>query len=308
MSLKVFVVGASGYIGGAVAALLAENEYTVKGLTRSKDKAAEMKKQGIEPVVGEMSDAALLTKHAQEADIVVNAADSDDAETVKTLIKALEGTDKVLIHTSGSSIVSDQANGEPSDKVFKEDAKFTPEAEKKARVAIDNEVLAAGKQGIRSVVICPCLIYGESKGVNSESQQVPALIKQAIESGVVRCVGRGENTWSTIHIQDLAQLYMAVIKAAPEGGTFFFAESGETTFKQIAEKIREALKIKAAVEEWPIAEASKKWGKGMAVFALGSNSRIRGERARKLGWLPTQESVIDDIPRCCNQLTAKAGK
>lgn len=306
MSLKVFVTGASGYIGGAVAALLSENEYAVKGLTRSRDKAEGLKKWGIEPVIGELSDSALLNKCAQEADIVVNAADADDEETVKTLIEALEGTDKVLIHTSGSSIVSDQANGEPSDKVFKEDTKFTPEADKKARAAIDNSVLEAGKRGIRAIVICPCLIYGESRGVNSESQQVPALIKQAIESGVVRCVGRGENIWSTIHIQDLAQLYMAVIKAAPEGGVFFFAESGEVTFKQIAEKIREALKIKAPVEGWSIAEATKKWGRGTAVFALGSNSRIRGERARKLGWLPTQETVIDDIQRCCNQLTAKA--
>jgi len=304
MAEKVLVTGAAGYIGGSIASLLVKSGYQVKGLTRSKEKADELESRGIEPVIGELTDSNLLAKCAAEADIVVDAADSDSATAVTTFTDALAGSNKVFIHTSGSSIVSDRANGERSERVFTEDTKYTPDPDKQARVDIDNQVLAAAKKGIRSVVICPCMIYGEGLGVNSESQQVPALIEQAIKSGTVRCIGRGQNVWSTIHIQDLADLYLTVIQNAPQGGMFLFAESGEVSFKDLVEKIRTSLSIKNPVEEWPIEKAIEAWGFGRAVFALGSNSRIRGERGKKMGWKPTRESVLDDVQRCCSHFVA----
>jgi nucleoside-diphosphate-sugar epimerase len=304
MAEKVFVTGAAGYIGGSVASLLVKNGYQVKGLTRSETKAKELKSRGIEAVIGDLSDVGLLAKWAAEADIVVDAANSDNATAVTTFIEALSGSNKVFIHTSGSSIVSDRANGEPSAQVFNEDTQYKPDPDKQSRVDIDNQIIASAKLGIRSVVICPCLIYGQGLGANPESQQVPALIKQAIKSSTARCIGRGQNIWSTIHIADLANLYLTVIKNAPEGGVFLFAESGEVSFKDLVEKIRASLSIKNPVEEWPIEEAIKEWGFGASVFGLGSNSRIRGERSRKMGWQPTQESVLDDVPRCCSHFTA----
>lgn len=308
MAKKVFVTGASGYIGGSIASLLSEHGYKVTGLTRSKTKTAALESRGITAVVGELTDSALLAKCAGEADVVVDAADSDNAGAVTAFINALSGTNKIFIHTSGSSIVSDRANGEPSDRIFEEHTKYTPVPEKQARVEIDNQVINSAERGIKSVVICPCMIYGEGLGQKGESQQIPMLIDQALKSGVVRHIGRGLNTWSTIHINDLAHLYLKVIEEAPEGGVFFFAESGEVIFKDLAERIRESLSIKNAVEEWPIEKAIEEWGAGGAVFALGSNSRIRGEAAKKIGWKPTGVSALDDIPRCCaqRQLTATA--
>lgn len=305
MAKKVFVTGASGYIGGAVAALLVEKGYEVRGLTRSSDTAVELKKRGIEPVVGELTNTDLLTEQAKKSDIVVDAADSDSQDAVRAFIDALEGSNKIFIHTSGSSIVADEANGAPSDRIFHEDTPFTPTQAKQARVDIDNLVLASAKRGVRAMVICPCMIYGQGGGLNSESQQIPALIRQAMKSGVVRHIGRGENVWSTIHIQDLAKLYLAAIEA-PEAGAFFFAESGEVSFRDLAEKIRLGLSIKNPVEAWPIENATQEWGSGMAVYALGSNSRIRGARGRKLGWAPTREGVLDDIQRCCTRIAALA--
>lgn len=295
---KVFVTGASGYIGGSVAALLVKNGFEVTGLTRSKKKAAELESYGIKPAIGELTDASFLTECATAADIIVDAADSDNADAVKTFIRALAGSDKTFIHTSGSSIVSDQANGEPSERVFEESTKYTPDPLKQARVEIDNIVLDAAKEKIRSVVICPCMIYGEGLGPKKESQQVPMLINQAIKSGTARCIGRGENIWSTIHIEDLANLYLKVIQTAPIGGTFLFAESGEVRFKDLVEKIRESLSLKNPVQEWPIEDAIKEWGQGASIFALGSNSRIRGAGARDMGWKPERESVLEDVPRC----------
>ncbi len=305
MTGKVFVTGASGYIGGSVAALLAKNDFEVSGLTRSAEKAAVLEAHGIKPVIGELTDASLLMECAVAADIVVDAADSDNADAVKTFIRALAGSDKTFIHTSGSSIVSDRANGEPSNRTFEEHTEYTPDPKKQARVDIDNLVIASATEDIRSVVICPCMIYGEGLGPKTESQQVPMLVNQAIKSGVARCIGRGENIWSTIHIADLANLYLKVIQTAPKGGIFFFAESGEVKFKDLAETIRESLSIKHPIEGWPVEKAIAEWGEGAAIFALGSNSRIRGEAAKKIGWKPTRESVLDDVPRCCNHFLAR---
>ncbi len=304
MSKKVFVTGASGYIGGTVAVRLAKAGYQVKGLTRSESSADKLKTLGVEPVLGDLLDAALLGKCAKEADVVVDAADSDNEEAVKALIAALKGSDKVFIHTSGSSIVADQANGEPADKVYDESTQYTPAAGKQARVDIDKYVTDSAKDGIRAVVICPCLIYGKGSGVKTESQQVPGLINAAIESGTAKHIGRGENIWSTVHVDDLAGLYLLVIEKAPTGGLFLFAENGETTFKQIAENIKEGLGLKTAVGSWTIEEASQKFGAGMAIFALGSNSRIRGKKSRELGWQPSKNLVLEDVLRCCTSLTA----
>jgi nucleoside-diphosphate-sugar epimerase len=308
MSKKVFVTGAAGYIGGSVAVRLLKAGYQVKGLTRSQTSADKLRSLGVEPVLGDLSDVELVTKCAREADIVVDAADSDNEAAVKTLISALNGSDKVLIHTSGSSIVADQANGEPSDRIFDETTKYKPEPQKQARVDIDNMVIESAKDGIRAVVICPCLIYGQGLGINSESQQIPGLIKLAIESGVAKHIGRGENIWSTVHIEDLADLYLLVIEKAPSGGLFLFAENGEVTFKQLVEKIKEGLDLKTPVANWPIEDASAKFGAGMAIFGLGSNSRIRGVKSRELGWQPTRNSAQEDVLRCCSSLTASSRK
>ena len=97
---------------------------------------------GVRPVIGNLSDAALLAQEARAADAVINAADADDPHAVETLVAALAGTGKALIHTSGSSIVADEAGGEPGDLIYT-DIPEHPVSGKAARVAIDRRVLAA---------------------------------------------------------------------------------------------------------------------------------------------------------------------
>src|SRR5262249_24584271 len=90
---------------------------------------------------------------------------------VEALIAALSGSGKPLIHSSGSSIVADLAMGEPSDRIFHEATPIEPHADKAARVAIDRLVLAAS--GIRSVVLCNPMIYGNALGAPAQSVQLP---------------------------------------------------------------------------------------------------------------------------------------
>ena len=306
MSKIVFVTGAAGYIGGSVAAKLVKAGYQVKGLTRSEAKVEGLKSLGIEPIVGSLADAELVTQCALQADVVVDAADSDNLQAVKTIIAALSGSDKIFIHTSGSTTVADRANGEPSPAIFTEATEFQADEHKLARVAIDNLVIESAKQGIRSAVICPCMIYGKGLGFKTESIQIPKMIKQAIAGGVAKCIGRGQNIWSTVHIEDLADLYLTVIEKAPAGGLFLFAENGEVSFRQLADKIKEALELKSDVEEWPIEQAIAEWSFEGAVLAFGSNSRIRGVKSRELGWTPKHNSVLDDVRRACANLTSLA--
>lgn len=112
--MKAFVIGATGYIGGAIAVRFMKEGFEVVGMTSSKERGEKLRDFGIEPYICEMSDIARIAEGARNADIVVSAADSDARETVEGILKALEGTDKVFIHTSGSSIIADTACGELS--------------------------------------------------------------------------------------------------------------------------------------------------------------------------------------------------
>lgn len=312
MAKQVFITGVAGFIGGSVASRLVQAGYKVKGLTRHQSNIDKLKALGIDAIIGDLSDAALLAKLASEADIVIDAADSDNEEAVKIFLAVLKGSGKVFVHTSGSSIVSDQANGESGQSIFDDhlydaNSTFKPDPQKQARVDIDKMVLAATKDGIKAVVICPCLIYGKGSGIKPESQQIPNLANEARQSGVAKCIGRGENIWSTVHIDDLTELYLKAIESNDHAnGLFLFAENGEITFKEIAQTINGALNLKGEVYEWPVQEAIKSLGFGTAVFGLGSNSRIRGIVSRSLAWQPSRNNVLEDARRTCEALVAAA--
>jgi nucleoside-diphosphate-sugar epimerase len=291
--MDIFLTGAGGYIGGTVAVRLIGQGHGVRGLVRSSAKAEAVRALGVVPVEGTLDDATLLAREARRADAVINCADSDHRGAVEALVDALAGTAKPLLHTSGSSIVADTAAGEPSDKIYDESiyddgSGWEPTPDKAARVAIDRLVLSA--PGVRSVVLCPCLIWGRGLGADPDSLQLPALVQQARASGVARHVGRGLNTWSTVHVEDVADLYLLALERA-QPGAFLFVEHGEATFRAMVGAIARALRLGTA-QDWPIDDAIKALGYGRAMYSQGSNSRVRGPRARALGWAPRHDNVV----------------
>ncbi|MGF6262066.1 nucleoside-diphosphate-sugar epimerase [Paraburkholderia youngii] len=295
--MKIFVTGASGFIGGSIAAHLARAGHQVRGLIRKPEHSAELQRLGIEPVIGTLDDRALLIAEAQAADAVINAASSDHEGAVRALIDGLAGSGKVFLHTSGSSIVGDASGGEAGEaRIYHEDALPTPSADKAARVAIDQLVLDAAQRNVRSAVLCNTLIYGHGAVAGSASVQLPRLVRQAQKSGVVRHVGSGGNIWSNVYIDDVAELYRLALDKTP-AGTFYFVESGEASFSDMSAAIARAMKL-GAPQNWPLEDAKQEWGYEMASYGLGSNSRVRGERARRLlGWQPRRTSVIEWIER-----------
>jgi nucleoside-diphosphate-sugar epimerase len=293
--MKILVTGATGYIGGSVSTKLLEAGHTVLGLARSDEAAAALKKRGIEPVMGELNAYTPFIEVTKRVDAVINAANSDNAFVAHALLDGLKGTGKTLIQTSGSSVVGAYDNGETSNDTFDEDTPFTPQPEKSMRVAIDNQVLAAAKDGLRTIVIRPTLIYGRGIGVSSTSVQLPKLIDVAKKHGVARHVGPGLNIWGHVHIADVVSLYLLALEKA-KGGSLFYAENGEANFKSVTQSIGRMLGLGDTTKDWPIGEAVEGLGPG-AYLSFGSNSRVRGKRSRELGWVPKEGTLFDEIER-----------
>jgi len=292
--VNIFITGAGGFIGGSIAAGLVRAGHHVRGLVRRSELADALRRLGIEPVIGDLDDRALLIGEAKAADAVINAASSDHRGAVEALIEGLAGSGKPLLHTSGSSIVGDASGGEGTEAIYDEDRLPEPTADKAARVAIDRLVLDAANKGIRSAVLCNTLIYGHGKVPGAESVQLPRLLRQAKKSGVVRHVGSGGNIWSNVHIDDVVELYRLALAKTP-AGAFYFVESGEASFRDMTTAMADVLGM-GKPQDWPLDEAKQEWGYEMASYGLGSNSRVRGQRARELlGWKPQRTSVIDWI-------------
>jgi nucleoside-diphosphate-sugar epimerase len=305
--MKVFMTGASGYIGGTVADSLMKAGHSVAALARTEDTAARLRALGIETVRGELSSHSVVRNAARNADAVINCANADDPFVVAAIVEGLAGSGKAFLHTSGSSVVGDKAAGRVSPKIHHEDTPFEPLPEKIQRVAVDRAVLASAAQGVRSVVLCPCLIYGEGRGAHADSIQVPNLIRQAVRSGIPRYIGAGENIWSTVHIDDVAGAYLLALEAA-RAGSFYFIENGEASLKSIVESIARLLGGKRSAESWSIDEAVAEWGPQAAWFSLGGNSRVSAEKARKmLGWKPVGAELFHEIERGWYRRQLEAG-
>lgn len=297
--MKVFITGASGYIGGSLAAALIAEGHAVSGLARTDKTAAALDKTGIAPVPGTLDDGDALARAARAADVTVNAANAGHRAAAEAMVKALAGTGKGFVHTSGSSIVGTRARGELVEAVFDEDTPFTPTPQRKDRVATDTMVRAAAGDGVRSAVIAPSLIYGLGQGLNPHSIQVPWLIDVAKKYGVAKHIGSGENRWSNVHIGDVVALYRLAIAKAP-GGAFYFAENGENSMREVCAAISRMLGFGGSTQSMTVEDAAAEWGEGPANDTMGSNSRVRAKRARaELGWTPHARSLIDEIEHGC---------
>ena len=219
--MRVFLTGAAGFIGSSIAAGLVRAGHQVTGLVRKPEQVAELAelaKVGVLGVLGDLNDRELIIEQARAADAVINAASSDHRAAVEAIIEALAGSNKPFLHTSGSSIVGDASGGEGTEQIYHEDKLPAPTADKAARVAIDDLVLASANKGVRASVLCNTLIYGHG-ALPRDSVQLPRLLKQARKSGIVRHVGPGRNIWSNVHIDDVVSLYLLALLGSKSGDT-----------------------------------------------------------------------------------------
>lgn len=296
MSIKnVFITGATGYIGGSVATLLLKKGYHVSALVRKQADAEKLSALGMIPVMGSIHDMQILRKSAADADAIIHTADADDVYSVITFLEELKGTGKTFIFTSGSSLVGDNARGELNDFVFSEDIPVQPRLEKLHRVALNDHILAAAKDNIRTIVLVPTMIYGTGTGIKQNSIQIPMLIEIAKERQAGIYIEKGENKWSNIHIEDLAELYVLALEKA-SAGSYFYTENGNASLKDIAISISKLLNFQGKTESITLDSAIEKWGPDAAAFGFASNSLVSSEKAKViLGWQPKYDSILKDI-------------
>ncbi|MEY8761643.1 NAD-dependent epimerase/dehydratase family protein [Chryseobacterium tongliaoense] len=292
---KVLITGITGYIGGTIAAKLLEKNYSVIGLVRNETHVKELKALGIESVVGNIHDETVLKSAISNADAVIHNADSaDDAYAADSIINALEGSGKTLIFTSGSAIFGGKENGEKNGFVFTEDFPLTPRLEMASRVLINDYVLRSSQKNIRSIVIVPTMVYGTGTSLKKESIQLPALTQLSKEKGFGVYFGKGENIWSNLHIEDLADLYVLALEKA-KAGSIYYAENGSSSIKNLAEKISEKYGLQPA-QSLDVQEAVNRFSPAGGYFGFASNSLCNADKARKeLGWNPKYDSIENFI-------------
>jgi nucleoside-diphosphate-sugar epimerase len=289
--MKVFVTGATGYIGGSVSNRLVQSGYEVWGLARSEEKAQLLRGRGITPVLGSLDNADVLSQTAKQSDGVIHAASADHRSAVEVFVAALAKSGKFFIHTTGSGIVNDQADGEYSPaRRITEDTYFEVIPFRQGRVKINRYVRESGiDQGIRTIVICPAMIYGRGRGLQTESDQLPKLIAFSKQAGAGIYFGKGLNRYSNVHLDDLVDLYVLAIEKAPSG-SFFFAENGDASFREIAEWIAQTQGMGGKTISVGIDVLVAQFG-DVGRFGVAANSLVRAENARRLGWSPNGESL-----------------
>jgi nucleoside-diphosphate-sugar epimerase len=289
--MQVFLTGATGYIGSAVAESLTKAGYAVVGLARSDDQARLLAAKGLGAHRGDLRDPASLAEGARHADAVVHtalAAATDagevDRAAVEAIVAALSQFNRPFIYTSGCWVV-----GNTGDKVADEDTPVAPTPLVAWRPANERLVLDAARHGVQGIVLRPAMVYGRGGGL------VTAFVQSAREHGAARVIGNGENRWTFVHLDDLADLYVRALQAA--AGTLLFAAHGAAVrVREVAEAASRAAGADGKVETVPIEEARKTMGSFADALAL--DQQISGERAQRvLGWRPEGRSVLEELAR-----------
>lgn len=289
--MKIFVIGATGYIGSHAAQHLAAQGHDVTGFARHERGAAKLRELGITPAIGDVARLPELCAQALRADLTLFAPQlmaDEEHSTVAALLDAYRDTGKALVFTSGTGVLGQRTAGAWSEDSFAEDDTFTPPKAIARRVETEQRVRASATQGLRGIVVRPPMIWGHGVMV-----AVDLIAESVRQTGAACYVGDGLNLYSNVHVDDLSALFHAVAVHG-RAGALYHCVSGELSFRCMAEFI--AQRLGCPTRSVTMDEAIALWGKFPALFVLGASSRSRCPRARQeLGWQPAKVGLIDEL-------------
>jgi nucleoside-diphosphate-sugar epimerase len=285
--MRVFVIGATGLIGGHVARRLAATGHDVLGLARSAEASARLQAWGLTPLAGDAGDRPALLRGVLDTDAVIFAPALGEAEgpLVAWLLEQMADTGKAFIFTSGTGVLAQRTAGDWSQDSFAEDDPFTPLRSLQGRVAVEDMVRAAGARGVRGMVVRPPAVWSDER----PHSLVLAVVESVRKTGAACHVGAGLNLYSSVHAEDLAEAFRLVLEEGEAGGVYH-AVSGETPNRWIAEMV--ARVMGCPTRSVTLDEAIELWGKFAALVVMGVCSRSRSPRTAALGWRPTRLDML----------------
>jgi len=295
--MRLFITGATGYIGRVVTEFALAQGHDVRGLSRSEEGDARLKALSATPVRGELASFDLLRQESAQADAVLhlgfvhdfsrdyNEILDADAATVDALGEPLKGTGKPFVVTSGTAIVApDPAGGETT-----EDSPISETFILKDRVRSERYDLRLSEDGVRvSAIRLPPYVYGRGG-----SFFAPMLIQEAAKAGESIYVEDGHFRTSDVHVDDAAELYLLAAGKAKAGEVYNGTGSTTVTLRALAETIGETLGL--PVRSVSYAEAEAKWGPFLTAFVQFENRASNRKAREELGWQPKGLDMLSDI-------------
>jgi nucleoside-diphosphate-sugar epimerase len=288
--MRIFITGATGYIGSAVTDAFVRAGHEVTALVRGAASAARAAARGAKTVTADLGDTAAWAPAAAAFEAYVHTAfeasargaDVDRAVVDTLLAAAVEGDAQAVVYTSGVWVLGNTR--EPAD----EDAPVNPTPLVAFRPAVEQRVLSGATGSLRTIVVRPGVVYGGARGI------VGDLLKDA-DNGLMRVIGTGENHWPLVYDRDLADLYARLVVRPDATGIFHANDEADLTVNDLVQAIARHAPSKPDVRYMPLAEAQTKMGPYADALAL--DQIVRGPRARALGWAPSLGSAARSVAR-----------
>jgi nucleoside-diphosphate-sugar epimerase len=301
--MRIFLTGATGYIGAAVLDALVRGGHDVTALVRNSEKARRVAKRGAHPVVGDLAEPDSYRAGADGQDGYIHAAydarsgrgPAIDRLVLETLLAAakrprtsgsLMPAKRFVIYTSGVWVLG--RSPEPAG----EDAPINPVDYVSWRPDHEQLVLDSNSDRLRAIVVRPGVVYGGGTGL------VADLFKSA-SNGLVRVVGDGNNHWPLVYDRDLADLYAKLVGRDDAAGVYHANDEGDERVNDIVDAIKPHLPVRPDVRHVPLDEARHKMGTYAEALAL--DQVVRSPRAHAIGWTPTLHSVAGNAARLLDE-------
>ncbi len=291
--MRIFVTGATGFIGSAVVKELIAAGHQVVGLARSDKAAALLNAVGAEVHHGNLDDLSSLQSGAAAADGVIHLAFdnsftdfakaiTDDLHTIEAIGDTLSGSGKPFVITSVTTMVPSLGRPATEADQPQDGSPGSP------RSTAEKMAIALAERGVRSsaVRLAPCVHDASSQGFAT------SLAYLAREKGFSAYVGDGSNRWPAIHRLDAAKLFRLAVESAPAGSRLHGAGEEGIPFKNIAEAIGLRLNLPVSSISPEAAEAHFGW---LTPFVLMDNPTSNALTRKMLGWEPVEPTLTADI-------------
>ena len=287
--MRVFITGATGYIGMNVALALRRAGHEVWGMVRSAEKGIKFSRHEIHPVVGSLDDPTSYLPIAERSNILVTAAeDHSNAATLdKLTIESLLSVGnkgpqpKTFIYTSGTWIY-----GESGPTVVDESSPVDPVRLKPWRPS--HEMMVLNAPNVRGIVVRPGCVYGRQGGMTGHWFDGPSKGQSPL------VVGTGQNRWAMIHVDDLANGYIKIAESGRSAEIFNLTDRSRHTVIEMATAAARAAGYHGSIQTVPIAEATAKFGLYAECLALDQHVDSR-KAVRMLGWQPRHGGFVDEV-------------